>query len=274
MFKDESEKLILNLPFGFRDIFPVEAQERKEIEDIIRTEFFSWGYGEVKTPIVEFTRNISAGVGKDWKDKLISLFDVDGNLISLRADMTIPIARLAGMRLKKENLPARFYYFANSFRQSAQQKGQKRVLNQAGLEFIGSDMLSADIEVLTILVNILRNLGIRDFKIALGHTKFIDGICKWFKLGIKEAEFVRENMILKNFVALTEFLDKKDTEKTEVFIDLLKPAKDYKTVAVKFSGIEEKDAQESVLYIRQVYKLLETLGINERFIWLLFRADV
>ena len=126
MFKDKEENLILKLPFGFRDIFPVEARERREIEDIFRNEFSSWGYGEVRTPVVEFTRNISAGVGQDWKDKLISFFDNDGDIVSLRADMTVPIARLAGMRIKPEMLPARFFYFANSFRQSDIQKGAKR----------------------------------------------------------------------------------------------------------------------------------------------------
>ena len=205
-------------------------------------------------------------MGKDWKDKLISLFDIDGNLISLRADMTIPIARLAGMRIKKDRLPARFYYFANSFRQSAIQKGQKRVLNQAGLELIGSDMLAADIEVLTILVNILKKLGIRDFKIALGHTRFIDGICKWFNLNLEETGFVRENMIAKNFVALKEFLGKKDLHKAGVFINLLKPVKDLEFETDNLSIVGERDARESINYIKQVYKNLDLLGFNDCFI--------
>ena len=56
----------------------MEAHERKEIEDILRSEFLGWGYGEVKTPVVEFTENLSAGAGQGWKDKLISFFDNDG----------------------------------------------------------------------------------------------------------------------------------------------------------------------------------------------------
>src|SRR5690606_21762982 len=109
------------------------------IKEIIRKEFSDWGYGEVKTPVDEYTQNISAGAGDKWKDKIINFFDVDGSLISLRTDMTIPIARLAGMRIKDKNLPVRFCYFANSFRRSVMQKGEKREYNQAGLEFIGND---------------------------------------------------------------------------------------------------------------------------------------
>jgi len=194
MFKDNNEKLILRLPFGFRDIFPVEARERKDIEEAIRREFVSWGYGEVKTPIVEYTENISSGTGKNWKDKLISFFDIDGNLISMRADMTIPVARLAGMRVKPGQLPARFYYFANSFRQSPVQKGCKRVLNQAGLEFIGQGTVYSDMEVLLILINILKRLSIKDFKVCLGHVMFIEGVCDWFKLNKSQAGKLKKTL--------------------------------------------------------------------------------
>ena len=53
-----------------RDIFPSESEERNNIKKIISDEFKKWGYGEVKTPVIEYTKNISIGVGKDWKDKV------------------------------------------------------------------------------------------------------------------------------------------------------------------------------------------------------------
>ncbi|MFO7929182.1 MAG: ATP phosphoribosyltransferase regulatory subunit, partial [Candidatus Humimicrobiaceae bacterium] len=119
MFEAKNDNLVIKLPYGFRDIFPIESGERKIIQGLIGKEFRQWGYGEVNTPVVEFTKNISAGVGEKWSNKLINFLDIDGSLVSLRTDMTIPIARLAGMRIKKSQLPARFCYFANSFRQSA-----------------------------------------------------------------------------------------------------------------------------------------------------------
>lgn len=266
MLDNKSEKLILKLPFGYRDVFPVEAKERKCIEDIIRYEFESWCYGEVKTPVVEFTENISFGVGKTWKDKLISFFDIDGNLISLRADMTVPIARLAGMRLKKSQLPARFYYIANSFRQSGIQKGQKRVLNQAGLEFIGINDLSADVEVLAILVRILKNLSIENFRIALSHTGFLGGITKWFTLDRQDAEFIKKRMIEKNFVELKDFLGKKDKSKTEIFLKLIEPTKDLENINYYFKRVDSKFLADSLNYIVDVYKVLEKLGFKDKFI--------
>ena len=263
MFKNNNEKLIQGLPFGFRDIFPVEASERKDIEEAIRQEFISWGYGEVKTPIVEFTENISSGTGKNWKNKLISLFDIDGNLISMRADMTIPIARLAGMRVKKDQLPARFYYFANSFRQSPAQKGCKRVLNQAGLELIGAGSVLSDMEVLIILINILRRLNIKDFKISLGHVQFVEGICEWFKLDGNTSCILKENLVKNNMVFIDEMLGNIDAAKAAMFFDLISP--ELKNNKILESGIITgvKKIDESIKHLINITGFLKELELEK-----------
>lgn len=263
MFKNNNEKLIQGLPFGFRDIFPVEANERKNIEEAIRQEFISWGYGEVKTPIVEFTENISSGTGKNWKNKLISLFDIDGNLISMRADMTVPIARLAGMRVKKDQLPARFYYFANSFRQSPAQKGYKRVLNQAGLELVGAGSVFSDMEVLIILINILRRLNIEDFKISMGHVQFVEGVCEWFKLDDKTSCILKENLVKNNMVFISEMLGNIDSNKAEMFFDLISPKLRDKKILESgiITGVKKID--ESIKHLINITGLLKELELEK-----------
>jgi len=266
MFENKDDNLIVKLPFGFRDIFPIEAEERKIIRGIIRKEFELWNYGEVKTPALEFTKNIAAGVGKDWKNKLISFFDTDGDLISLRADMTIPIARLAGMRLKREQLPARFYYFANSFRQSGIQKGTKRVYNQAGLELIGSSSFVSDIEVLTILINTLRKLGLKNFKIGLGHIQLIDGLCSWLNLNNQGREFIKNNLVLNNMVAIEVFLNNLNREKAKIFLRAIKPEQDIRKIESLISKIVEKKVKECFDYLKKVYNILDQLGYSKYLI--------
>ncbi|MCL5071203.1 MAG: ATP phosphoribosyltransferase regulatory subunit [Actinobacteria bacterium] len=263
MFKEKEENLIVKLPFGFRDIFPAEALEREVIKETIRQEFLLWGYGEVRTPVLEFTKNISSGVGKNWKDKLISFFDIDGNLVSLRADMTIPIARLTGMRIKPEQLPARFFYFANSFRQSGLSKGKPRVVSQAGLELIGSLGFVSDIEVLSILINILKKLGIDNFKIGLGHIKIVEGLCDWLKLDLKTGELVRNNLISNNFVEIGELVSKKGSKKSDLFMELLKPEKDIEKIYDLISKVDEKKVTESFSYLKKVYDALKELELND-----------
>ena len=260
MFENKKDNRVFKLPFGLRDIFPFESRERNNIKRIMEREFKLWGYGEVKTPAIEYTKNISIGVGKNWENKLINFFDVDGSPVSLRTDMTIPIARLTGMRIKKSQLPVRFCYFADSFRQSDIQKGVRRVYNQAGLEFIGSsNAVMSDIEILVILINILNGLNIRDYKIGLGHVEFIEGLCDWFKLNPGDRGYIRRTVAEKNFVALENFLNKKNKDKAEIFVKLIQPESDIKKISSLISKIKEQKVIKSFNYLKEIYNILEKL---------------
>ena len=259
MFED-NKNLNEKLPSGFRDIFPVEAEERNNIRGAIKKEFEFWGYGEVKTPVVEFTKNISAGVGKNWKNKLISFFDFDGSLVSLRTDMTVPIARFTGMRIKKEQMPVRFCYFANSFRRSGHQKGEKREYNQAGLEFIGSESYMCDVEILLIIINILNHMVPENFLIGLGDVGIIEALCDWFDLSDNGKKYVRDNLISKNFVSIREYLAKKDRNKAEIFFDLIKPEKDIKKILSILNRIDDKKVSKSFSRTRDSLRDIERVG--------------
>ena len=262
MFEKDKQDLVVRLPYGFRDVFPVECRERKMITELIGEQFRLWGYGEVKTPVVEYTRNISAGAGEKWANKIINFFDIDGSLVSLRTDMTIPIARLTGMRLKREQLPARFCYFANSFRQSVLQEGVKRVYSQAGLELIGSSSFMADVEVLALLNHILSQLGFKDYKIGLGHLQIIEGLCDWFGLSRGQRGFIKKNLAAKDFVSIQNFLEDTDSKKAETFMSLIKPQRDIGDFSAIIGSIGLKRIEEGLLYFKKVHSVLTDLGFG------------
>ncbi len=263
---ENNKNLNEKLPSGFRDIFPVEAEERNSIRSSIKKEFEIWGYGEIKTPVVEFTKNISTGVGKNWKDKLISFFDLDGSLVSLRTDMTVPIARFTGMRIKRDQMPVRYCYFANSFRRSGQQKGEKREYNQAGLEFIGSDSYMCDVEALLIIINILNNMVPGNFLIGLGDVGIIEALYSWLDLTDKGREYLRYNLITKNYVAIREYLFKIDKIKAKIFLDLIKPEKEIEKITSILKEINDKKVSKSFSNLETVYGILRELDRSKYFI--------
>jgi ATP phosphoribosyltransferase regulatory subunit len=265
MFEDNN-KLDEKLPSGFRDIFPVEAEERNNIRALIKKEFELWGYGEVKTPVVEFTKNISAGAGKNWKDKLINFFDNDGSLVSLRTDMTVPIARFTGMRIKKNQLPIRFCYFANSFRRSGIQKGEKREYNQAGLEFIGSDSYMCDVEILTVIINILNKLVTGNFLIGLGDISLSEALYDWLNLNKEGKEYIKHNLITKNYVSIKEYLYKIDKIKAEIFLNLIKPEKNITKIETILKDINDIKVLNSFNNLKTVYEILRELDFSKYFI--------
>lgn len=268
MFLPEDKSTIMKLPSGFRDIFPFEACERSAIRETISGIFKSWGYGEVKTPAFEYTSNISIGVGREWRNKLINFFDMDGSLVSLRADMTIPIARLTGMRIKKEQLPVRFYYFSDAFRQALMQKGIKRAYNQAGLELIGStNKVLADVEVLIILIRIMEKLGLGDFRIGIGHVDLIEGLCCWMNLDNRQKEMLKTELVRKNFVGIGELLYRIDRKKSNMFLDLIQPEQDMRTMSSLIGKIKSPGVNESYEYLVNVMNMLDKFGYGKYLIF-------
>ena len=96
------------------------------------------------------------------------MFDEHGKVLTLRWDMTVPIARVVATRYPTAEPPLRFSYFAHSYRDVRPQRGQPRELLQAGIELVGSPAPDGTAEALTILCRALDAAGLRDYRIGLG----------------------------------------------------------------------------------------------------------
>ena len=98
--------------------------------------FESRGYGEVATPAIEYDEVLARGDGRT-ADSAYRFFDERGDLLALRSDMTVPIARLVASRFASAEPPLRLCYLANAYRAVRPQRGQMREFAQAGVELIG-----------------------------------------------------------------------------------------------------------------------------------------
>jgi ATP phosphoribosyltransferase regulatory subunit len=96
------------------------------------------------------------------------MFDEHGQVLVLRSDMTVPIARLVATRYQGVQPPLRFCYFAHAYRGVRPQRGQSRELLQAGIELIGAEAPAGTAEVLTVLCAALDAAGLRTYKVGLG----------------------------------------------------------------------------------------------------------
>jgi ATP phosphoribosyltransferase regulatory subunit len=123
-------------PSGTRDVLPDEMRELRALMERVRAVFESAGYGEVYTPALEYERTFareSTRVSSPYR-----LFDEHGNVLVLRSDMTVPIARMVGSRYPSAPTPLRFCYFGHAYHGVRPQRGQSRELLQAGVELIGA----------------------------------------------------------------------------------------------------------------------------------------
>src|SRR4051812_22298361 len=96
------------IPPGTRDVLPDEMRELRALMDGLRASFQQAGYGEVRTPTVEYEEVLRLGdvdASNGWR-----LFDAHGNLLVLRSDMPVPIARLVGTRFAGHEGPLRLCY--------------------------------------------------------------------------------------------------------------------------------------------------------------------
>ncbi len=155
-------------PRGFRDVLFDEADERAALVAVLSDVASSWGYRPVQTPVVEQYALLEAAAGGSLEGTAFRLLDVDGTLLALRPEMTLPIARVVASRLASEPGPHRVRYVADVFREHAAERGQPRQFTQAGVELVGEAGPAADAEVVAVLVESLRASGLSSYKVGLG----------------------------------------------------------------------------------------------------------
>lgn len=162
-------------PRGFRDVLPDEAAERDALERSLGDTFASWGYGLVQTPLVE-RHDVLEAAAWSLENMAFRLIDLDGRMLALRPDMTVPIARLVASRFGDVPGPYRFRYAGQVFREHESLRGQSRQFTQAGVELLGETGPVADAEVISVLVEALRGVGLEGFTVAVGTVAVLSAI--------------------------------------------------------------------------------------------------
>lgn len=157
------------IPPGTRDVLPEEARELRAIEDALFSEFGAAGYSEVRTPTIEYSDVLEAG--GDRGGPLYRFLDDRGELVALRNDMTVPVARLAASRMGDLDLPWRLCYLGSSFRTTAPQRADRRESGQAGVELFGVEGDEAISEVLRVLDRCLSASGVSGAVLVLGDSR-------------------------------------------------------------------------------------------------------
>ena len=158
--------MIPKTPRGFRDVLPTEAAWRRALEGKIDHRFELWGYLPVETPTVELLDVLE--LDGELAQMPFRFFDSDNQLLVLRPDVTLPVARLTALRLRGQEGPFRLYYDQSVFGENDSTYGQERQVRQAGVELIGAGGALADAEVLALLFEALADAGLKDFTVAIG----------------------------------------------------------------------------------------------------------
>lgn len=151
---------------GFNDIYGKDASLFEKFESLLRKNFVSWNFKEVKLPILEKTELFQRGIGDDTdivEKEMYTFLDKNGESITMRPEGTAGVVRFLNQyKLYSQERYLKFFYIGPMFRYERPQKGRLRQFHQAGIEIFGIDKPIAELEGISLLNQILTNLGVSD----------------------------------------------------------------------------------------------------------------
>jgi len=164
------------LPDGIEEVLPDEArtleQLRRELLDLLA----SWGYELVMPPLAEYLESLLTGVGRELDLQTCKLTDqLSGRMMAVRADMTPQAARIDAHYLKRE-APVRLCYLGPVLRTTPDSVGGTREPWQLGAELYGHAGPAADAEMLALMLSVLRQVGLPQLHVDLGHVGIYRGL--------------------------------------------------------------------------------------------------
>jgi len=198
--------MVHRIPSGTRDVLPDEMRELRAMTDRVREVFERAGYGEIYTPALEYESTFSRAETTAIKPAY-RMFDEQGNVLVLRSDMTVPIARLVATRYGHSEPPLRFCYFAHAYRGVRPQRGQPREFLQAGIELIGAAAPEGTAEALTVLCHALDAAGLETYRVGLGDASLYPALLESLRVDRDRRELILTELARGDFVGVERELE-------------------------------------------------------------------
>ena len=193
------------IPSGTRDVLPDEMRELRAITERIRAVFEQAGYGEVYTPALEYEAEL-VRADLNTAQPAYRLFDERGEVLVLRSDMTVPIARVVATRYAAADPPLRLCYIAHAYRRVRPQRGQSRELLQAGIELLGGPAPEGTAEALRVMCAALDAAGLRDYRVGLGDASLYPALLDSYGVASTARTRILDQLATRDFVGLAREL--------------------------------------------------------------------
>ncbi len=190
-------------PVGFRDVMSDEALVREDLTARVRAVFAEKGYRPVETPTLEVLDVMEAG--GHVPEAPFKFFDSHGDLLAMRPDVTMQIARMCATRGLPAGQPLRLRYTQRVFREKTAEAAA-RELTQCGAECIGVSGMQADAELVSLFAAALSECGLKEFTIALGSAGVLRDLLAASNASEQWKSAVLQAYHTSNFVYLGELV--------------------------------------------------------------------
>jgi ATP phosphoribosyltransferase regulatory subunit len=254
------------LPYGVADLFFEESARKSRVEAVLRETFDRWSYSEIIPPSFEYYEPLSSEASPQLREEIYRFFDRDGRTLALRADPTIPIARIVSTKLFDRQLPLRFFYVTNVFRYEEPKASLRREFTQAGVELIGTNTAAADAEVIALAVTALRTVGVLDFRLRVGTMGFISALLDELRLTPAHVEAIKLALERKSNPYLSEVLNgsqiRPDLRRALARLPELMGGAEILEIAERECAINDRTLA-ALRHLRGVHLYLQALGCRD-----------
>lgn len=177
---------------GFMELLPAQQLVFNRFLDTIRNTYEEFGFAPLDTPVIEISEVLLAKIGEDTKKEIYRFKKGDDDL-SLRFDLTVPLARFVSMNAQALTFPFRRYQIGKVFRGERPQKGRFREFYQCDIDIIGNGELSLvnDAEIPAVIYRLFTKLNIGEFVIRISNRKILTGLVESLGVADRADEVLR-----------------------------------------------------------------------------------
>ena len=170
---------------GFMELLPEAQIKFNNIKEVIKTTYEKYGFLPLDTPVIELSEVLLAKAGGET-EKQIYRFDKGDSDLSLRFDLTVPLAKYVAKNYNDLAFPFRRYQIGKVYRGERPQKGRYREFYQCDIDVIGDESLDVinDAEMPAVIYDIFSKLNFGRFQIRINNRKILNGLSK--ELGIED----------------------------------------------------------------------------------------
>lgn len=256
---------LLHTPEGVRDIYGDEYIKKLWVEAMIQKHFNRYGYEDIQTPTFEFFDVFSREIGTTPSRELYKFFDREGNTLVLRPDFTPSVARCAAKYFDGGENPLRFCYQGNAFTNTSSLQGKLKEVTEMGTELINDAGAEADGEVIALVIESLRAVGLQEFQISIGQVEYFKGMCAQAGLDEETELALRDFISGKNIFGAEDLLLAKGVDEVHRnmllgITELFGPAEVLQTAEEQ---ADNQRSKASICRLRQLYEVLCAYGVEQ-----------
>ena len=253
---------LLRMPHGTESLYLEETYRHKKILRHMEDLTESWGYLPVQTPVFDYYDNYRPLLESRLEEQTYKLIDRDGDMMMLRSDITLFLARQMGLALTEEDMPMRVYYADSILRYQDHEDISNHESFQTGCELIGCPGIEGDLEIIFLLAEVLETYKLPQSRIHVGSTALFQAIATPFpaedsrrlnkKLHTREKDAIRQ--ILQNVYK------KEDAEELTRLLLFIGTGEEFCARSREWRTLLDGALESSLDYLLQINKGWKDLG--------------